>query len=64
MPEFLVDTCIWSEVLRRKKPNPVISEHLAKMLRNLQAVLIGPVIHEIEGTALVSARCPHYDAGL
>jgi hypothetical protein len=47
MPEFLVDTCIWSEVLRRKKPNPVISEHLAKMLRNLQAVLIGPVRQEI-----------------
>jgi len=47
MSKFLVDTCIWSEVLRRKNPNPVISEHLAKMLRNLQAVLIGPVRQEI-----------------
>ena len=43
MSEFLVDTCIWSEALRRKSPDPVICEQLAKMLRNLQAVLIGPV---------------------
>lgn len=47
MPKFLVDTCIWSEVLRRKAPNAVIREHLAKMLRNLQAILIGPVRQEI-----------------
>lgn len=47
MPKFLVDTCIWSEVLRRKAPSPAIREHLAKMLRNLQAVLIGPVRQEI-----------------
>ena len=47
MSEFLVDTCIWSETLRKKRPDPVICEQLAKMLRNLQAVLIGPVRQEI-----------------
>ena len=47
MPKFLVDTCIWSEVLRRKSPNPVIQERLAKMLRNLQSLLIGPIRQEI-----------------
>lgn len=43
----MVDTCIWSEVLRRKNPNPTICENLAKLLRDLQAVLIGPVRQEI-----------------
>lgn len=47
MPKFLVDTCIWSEVLRRRQPNPVIRAHLTKMLRNLQAILIGPVRQEL-----------------
>ena len=47
MPKFLVDTCIWSEVLRRKNPNSDMRENLAKMLRNLQAVLIGPVRQEV-----------------
>lgn len=47
MAEYLVDTCIWSDVLRRKQPNPAIRERLANMLRHLQAVLIGPVRQEI-----------------
>lgn len=47
MTKFLVDTCIWSEVLRRKAPDPTVREHLARMLRGLQAVLIGPVRQEI-----------------
>ena len=47
MIKYLVDTCIWSEVLRRKNPNPVVQDALTKMLRNLQAVLIGPVRQEI-----------------
>ncbi len=47
MSKVLVDTCIWSEVLRRKNPSPTISENLTKMLRNLQAVLIGPIRQEI-----------------
>ena len=47
MYKVLVDTCIWSEVLRRKAPNPDISANLAKLLRDLRAVLIGPVRQEI-----------------
>ena len=47
MSKVLVDTCIWSEVLRRKNPNPTVCENLAKLLRDLQAVLIGPVRQEI-----------------
>lgn len=47
MSKVLVDTCIWSEVLRRKNPNPTVCENLAKLLRDLQAVFIGPVRQEI-----------------
>lgn len=47
MFKVLVDTCIWSEVLRRKNPSPTISENLTQMLRNLQAALIGPIRQEI-----------------
>ncbi len=61
MPEFLVDTCIWSEALRRKNPNPVTCEHLAKMVRELQAVLIGPIRQEIlsgisDGNEFISVK--------
>ena len=47
MSKVLVDTCIWSEVLRRKEPSPAIAATLAKLLRDLRAVLIGPVRQEI-----------------
>mgnify|MGYP002860261760 FL=1 len=47
MYKVLVDTCIWSEVLRRKAPDTAISTSLAKLLRDLRAVLIGPVRQEI-----------------
>ena len=47
MSKVLVDTCIWSEVLRRKNPSPTICETLTKMLRDLQAVIIGPIRQEI-----------------
>ena len=47
MSKILVDTCIWSEVLRRKAPAPDIAAKLAKLLRELRAVLIGPVRQEI-----------------
>jgi len=47
MYKILVDTCVWSEVLRRKTPSPMISKNLAKMLRNLQVVIIGPIRQEI-----------------
>lgn len=61
VPEFLVDTCIWSEALRRKNPNPVTCEHLAKMVRELQAVLIGPIRQEIlsgisDGNEFISVK--------
>ena len=42
MSKVLVDTCIWSEVLRRKEPSPAIAATLAKLLRDLrQEILSG-----------------------
>lgn len=47
MTKVLVDTCVWSEALRRKNPSPAICENLSDILRNLQAVIIGPIRQEI-----------------
>ena len=47
MPKILVDTCVWSEVLRRKNPSPIIQEQLSKMLLEGQAIVIGPIRQEI-----------------
>lgn len=47
MPKILVDTCVWSEVLRRKNPSPIIQEQLSKMLLEGQAIIIGPIRQEI-----------------
>ena len=47
MSRILVDTCIWSEVLRRKSPSPVHCKNLAEMLRNFRVVMIGPIRQEL-----------------
>lgn len=47
MSKILVDSCVWSEVLRRKNPSPTIHENLAKMLIDLQAVIIGAIRQEV-----------------
>lgn len=47
MSNVLIDTCIWSEVLRRKNPSSTISETLTDMLRKFQAVIIEPIRQEI-----------------
>lgn len=47
MVKMLVDTCVWSEVLRRKNPSPTIRERLSQLLLDLRAVLIGPIRQEI-----------------
>ncbi len=46
----LVDTTIWSLALRRKRPGPkeqVLIDELSELVKELRAVLIGPVRQEI-----------------
>ncbi|WP_051786538.1 type II toxin-antitoxin system VapC family toxin [Endozoicomonas numazuensis] len=46
----LVDTCVWSAALRRKKTDAPLSEEaliLQRLIRQHRAVMIGPVLQEV-----------------
>lgn len=45
--KVLVDTCIWSHVLRHKKPDTKLSEKLKDLIKDGRVVLIGPVRQEL-----------------
>jgi len=46
--KVLVDTCIWSSVLRRNKiPNKEIQKKLVELILNNNALIIGPIRQEI-----------------
>lgn len=47
MNRVLVDTCVWSEVLRRKNPNPEIQKAMRELLLDLHIIIIGPVRQEV-----------------
>jgi predicted nucleic acid-binding protein len=43
----VVDTPVWSELFRRKQPNLAVRERLADLIREGEAVLVGPVRQEV-----------------
>ncbi|MBN1765895.1 MAG: PIN domain-containing protein [Sedimentisphaerales bacterium] len=45
--KVLVDTCIWSEVLRRKKPAYQFSRKLTDLIKDGRVVIIGPIRQEL-----------------
>ena len=45
--KVLVDTCVWSKVLRADKPDLVLSKTLRDLILDNRVVLIGPIIQEI-----------------
>jgi predicted nucleic acid-binding protein len=45
--KVLVDTCIWSHVLRHKKPNAELSEQLKDLIKDVRVVMIGPIRQEL-----------------
>ncbi len=45
--KVLVDTCIWSHVLRHKKPNTKLSEKLQDLIKDGRVVMIGPIRQEL-----------------
>ena len=47
MDRVLIDTCIWSEIFRRKNPDDVIQETMKQLLMDLRTVLIGPIRQEL-----------------
>ncbi len=45
--KILVDTCIWSSALRRKKPDLELIEKLNDLINDGRASIIGPIRQEI-----------------
>lgn len=45
--KILVDTCIWSQVLRYKSPDPELANKLKDFIRDGRVVMIGPIRQEI-----------------
>ena len=45
--KVLVDTCIWSHVLRHKKPNVELAERLKDLIKDGRVVMIGPIRQEL-----------------
>lgn len=45
--KVLVDTCVWSVVLRHKKPDPVRTKELKDLIDDGRVEIIGPVRQEL-----------------
>ncbi len=45
--KVLVDTCIWSRVLRNQNPDPELSEKLKDLINDGRVVMIGPIRQEL-----------------
>ncbi|GAB6268429.1 twitching motility protein PilT [Smithella sp. SC_K08D17] len=45
--KVLVDTCIWSKVLRHKSPGTDLSKKLQELIRNARVAIIGPIRQEL-----------------
>lgn len=45
--KVLVDTCVWSQVLRRRNPDPDLGARLRDLIRDGRVALIGPIRQEI-----------------
>lgn len=43
----LVDTCIWSQVLRHKNPNKELSRKLQDLINDARISIIGPIRQEL-----------------
>ena len=45
--KVLVDTCVWSKVLRDESPDPELSKRLKYLITDNRVVLTGPILQEI-----------------
>lgn len=45
--KVMIDTCVWSAVLRRRKPDPDMTARVADLISDGRAVLIGPILQEL-----------------
>ncbi len=45
--KVLVDTCVWSQVLRHKSPNTELTKKLKDLIKDSRISIIGPIRQEI-----------------
>jgi predicted nucleic acid-binding protein len=45
--KVLVDTCVWSQVLRHKNPDPLLGRQLQDLIQDGRVALIGPIRQEL-----------------
>ena len=45
--KVLVDTCIWSQVLRHKNPNLQLSDRIKDLIKDGRVAIIGPIRQEL-----------------
>jgi predicted nucleic acid-binding protein len=45
--KVLVDTCVWSSVLRRRSPDQELSAKLKDLIESDRAIMIGPIRQEL-----------------
>ncbi|HBM16093.1 MAG TPA: PIN domain nuclease [Lentisphaeria bacterium] len=45
--KVLIDTCVWSEVLRRKDLNNEFSQKLSVLISDMRVAIIGPIRQEL-----------------
>lgn len=45
--KVLVDTCVWSEVLRHRSPDPQFTKKLKDLIEDGRVVMIGPIRQEL-----------------
>ena len=45
--KVLVDTCIWSQVLRHKLPDADLAKKLQELIQNSRVAIIGPIRQEL-----------------
>ena len=45
--KILVDTCVWSQVLRRKNPNRELTNKLKDLIKDGRVSIVGPIRQEL-----------------
>ena len=45
--KVLVDTCIWSQVLRHKSPDAELTSKITELIQDAQVAIIGPIRQEL-----------------
>jgi len=45
--KILVDTCVWSQVLRRKNPNRELTNKLKDLIKDGRVSILGPIRQEL-----------------